>query len=40
LPQVFAQFAEIPEHPVSIQPDAIEANRETWIEAWTRTVLR
>jgi thiamine transport system substrate-binding protein len=40
LPEVFAQFAEIPEHPVSIQPDAIEANRETWIEAWTRTVLR
>jgi len=39
-PEVFAQFAEIPEHPVSIQPDAIEANRETWIEAWTRTVLR
>jgi thiamine transport system substrate-binding protein len=40
LPEVFAQFAEIPTHPVSLQPDAIEDNRETWIEAWTRTVLR
>jgi len=40
LPEVFARFAEVPEHPVSIDPDAIEANRETWIEAWTRTVLR
>ena len=40
LPEVFAQFAEIPEYPVSLAPEAIEDNRETWIEAWTRTVLR
>ena len=40
LPEVFAKFTEIPEKPVSISPDAIEANREEWIEAWTRTVLR
>ncbi len=40
LPEVFARFAEVPEHPVSIDPAAIEAKRETWIEAWTRTVLR
>ena len=40
LPEVFAQFAEVPEHPVSLQPDVIEDNREAWIEAWTRTVLR
>ena len=40
LPEVFAQFAEIPEHPVSLAPDAIEDNREAWVEAWTRTVLR
>jgi thiamine transport system substrate-binding protein len=40
LPEVFAKFTEIPENPVSISPDAIEANREAWITAWTRTVLR
>ena len=40
LPDVFARFTEIPEHPISIDPDAIEANRESWIQAWTRTVLR
>ncbi len=40
LPEVFAQFAEMPEQPVSLEPDAIEENREAWIEAWTRTVLR
>jgi thiamine transport system substrate-binding protein len=40
LPDVFAQFALIPQHPVTLSPDAIEANRQTWIEAWTRVVLR
>jgi thiamine transport system substrate-binding protein len=40
LPDVFGRFAEIPENPATVEPDAIEANRETWIEAWTRTVLR
>jgi thiamine transport system substrate-binding protein len=40
LPDVFVQFAEIPEHPAYVSPEAIEANRETWIEAWTETVLR
>ena len=40
LPDVFARFAEVPAHPISIDPDAIESNRESWIQAWTRTVLR
>jgi thiamine transport system substrate-binding protein len=40
LPEVFAEFAIVPEEPVSIDYTAIEANRETWIEAWTETVLR
>jgi thiamine transport system substrate-binding protein len=40
LPDVFARFALIPENPATVNPDAIEANREAWIEAWTRTVLR
>jgi thiamine transport system substrate-binding protein len=40
LPDVFSRFAEIPEKPATVDPDAIEANREAWIEAWTRAVLR
>jgi thiamine transport system substrate-binding protein len=40
LPQVFVRFAEVPEHPVTVDPGAIEANREAWIQAWARTVLR
>jgi thiamine transport system substrate-binding protein len=40
LPDVFARFAEVPENPASVEPDAIEANREAWIKDWTQTVLR
>ena len=40
LPDVFARFAQVPESPATVAPEAIEANREAWIEAWTRTVLR
>jgi thiamine transport system substrate-binding protein len=40
LPDVFARFAEIPKNPAVVDPEAIESNREAWIEAWTRTVLR
>ncbi len=40
LPDVFARFAVIPEHPAQVDPAAIEANRETWVEQWTETVLR
>lgn len=40
LPDVFAQYSVIPENPATVAPDAIEANREAWIEAWTDTVLR
>ncbi|MGD8595660.1 MAG: thiamine ABC transporter substrate-binding protein [Anaerolineae bacterium] len=40
LPEVFARFAEVPQNPATVDPEAIEANREAWIEAWTRTVLR
>ena len=32
--------AEIPQHTATVDPDAIEFNRETWIEAWIQTVLR
>jgi thiamine transport system substrate-binding protein len=40
LPDLFTRFAEVPQQPVNIDADAIEANRESWIEAWTEVVLR
>jgi thiamine transport system substrate-binding protein len=40
LPEVFAKFAVIPERPAEVEYAAIETNRETWVEAWTDTVLR
>ncbi len=39
LPEVF-QFAEVPPKPAQVSPEAIDQNRERWIEAWTETVLR
>ncbi len=40
LPGVFAQFSQVPKQPATMPPQDISANRETWIEAWTETVLR
>jgi thiamine transport system substrate-binding protein len=40
LPEVFVDHAQIPTHPASLSPDLIDANRETWINAWTETVLQ
>lgn len=40
LPDVFVRFSQVPQRPVTLPPDAIEANREKWIQAWTQTVLR
>ena len=40
LPDVFVRFAVIPEHPAEVSYDAIETNREAWVEAWTEVVLR
>jgi thiamine transport system substrate-binding protein len=40
LPEVFAEFAVIPDNPISVDYTAIEANRESWIDAWTETVLQ
>jgi thiamine transport system substrate-binding protein len=38
LPEVF-QFAATPPKPARVSPEAIDQNREKWIEAWTETVL-
>jgi thiamine transport system substrate-binding protein len=40
LPEVFAKFAVVPEHPAEVDYADIETNREAWVEAWTETVLR
>jgi len=40
LPEVFREFAHVPEHPAEVEYADIEANREAWLEAWTDTVLR
>ncbi len=40
LPTLFVDFAETPTDPVNLAPEAIEANREAWINAWTQTMLR
>ena len=40
LPDVFARFAAIPSQPADVAYQAIEANREAWIQAWSDVVLR
>ena len=40
LPDLFVEHAVIPADPESVDPAAIEANRERWIDEWTDVVLR
>ncbi len=40
LPQVFTDFAVIPQETAQVNSDAIAQNREAWLQAWTQTVLR
>lgn len=40
LPEVFEDYAQLADKPAAIDSEAVEANRETWIQAWTQTVLR
>lgn len=40
LPDVFVEWADIPDDPATVSPEEIDANREEWIEAWTDVVLR
>jgi thiamine transport system substrate-binding protein len=39
-PEVFQQFAQVPEEPAVIAPDEIAANRDQWIQEWTRIMQR
>ena len=40
LPQLFTDFAPLPSDPVTLDPAAIDAGREQWVQAWTEAVLR
>lgn len=40
LPDVFTANATVASEPASLDPAAITANREAWLETWTDTVLR
>jgi thiamine transport system substrate-binding protein len=40
LPPAFAEHAVVPERPLELDPGTVEANREEWIDEWTRIVLR
>ncbi|MBM3123649.1 MAG: thiamine ABC transporter substrate-binding protein [Chloroflexi bacterium] len=38
LPEVFIQFAQVPDQPAVLDPEMIAAHRDEWIEAWTKTM--
>jgi thiamine transport system substrate-binding protein len=40
LPPEFAAHAVVPESPLELPPEEIEANREAWVAEWTRIVVR
>lgn len=40
LPPEFERFAVVPPSPLALAPEAIEANRERWVDEWTRIVVR
>ena len=39
LPQEFVEHVQIPDQPASLPPELIDANRESWINAWMEIVL-
>lgn len=40
LPELFVDYAEIPENPATLEYDLIDENREDWIQAWAEVMLR
>jgi thiamine transport system substrate-binding protein len=40
LPPEFVKYAVVPERPLELPPEEIEANRDEWVDEWTRIVLR
>jgi thiamine transport system substrate-binding protein len=39
LPEAFEKYAQIPDQPASLPSEVINENMESWIKAWTETVL-
>jgi thiamine transport system substrate-binding protein len=39
LPEAFEEYAQIPDQPASLPSEVINENMESWIKAWTETVL-
>jgi thiamine transport system substrate-binding protein len=40
LPPEFVAYTQVPEHPVTMDPALIEANRERWIDEWASIVMQ
>lgn len=40
LPDIFVEYAQVPENPVTMDYDLIDANRERWIRTWFESILR
>ena len=40
LPEQFVKHALVPEDPLSLPADEIDANRDRWLAAWTDIVVR
>jgi thiamine transport system substrate-binding protein len=40
IPGVFGEFSVLPDNPTTLDYATIDANRDSWIEAWTTVVLR
>jgi thiamine transport system substrate-binding protein len=38
LPADFEKYAVVPEAPLALDPEAVEANRDEWVREWTRIV--
>ena len=39
-PDAFKKFAQVPDQPLGLPPEQIDQNREQWLDAWTKVVLR
>ncbi len=39
LPAEFIEYAQIPAHPLTLDPARIEANRDRWIDEWTQIAV-
>jgi thiamine transport system substrate-binding protein len=40
LPPDFRKYAVVPASPLRLDPETIEANRDEWVDEWTRIVVR